>query len=131
MRLMNRLLFTMPLMAESEGAVSELAILKARADVVKAEIDLKRRELESIQAEISKCEWKEIEWTELEDLLKSEFAGRSYRECPRVCASRGDTATYCFITDSGQLQVGPYFYNDRFPRGSSLFVHSEMKPWGA
>lgn len=116
-------------MSDTNQAV-ELAELKALAAVYRAEIELKQQQLKTLTDRIAALEWQPIEWDALEQLLKTEYSGCDYRKCPTVSQRGGLNQTHCSINDKGELVVGPYFHNDRFPRGCSLFIHHARKTWG-
>ncbi len=81
------------------------------------------------QRETLRRDWIPISWSDLESLLKREYPDKGYTETPIVCLKPGDETMYCFITKSGELQVGPYFHNTNFKRGCDLYIHRNRLTW--
>ncbi len=103
--------------------------LKLKVKRLKYEVELKRQELVEAESHLALQMWEPITWGELEALLKQKYAGRKYWENPMVSRWHGSVTSYCFITEYGELQVGPYFNNDQFPRGCDLYIRTDRKPW--
>ena len=108
--------------------------LKAKADLIKAEIKLKEAELESVKEQLVEMEWVPIEWDELKKLLQTEYDGKDYQDCPTVSQKGGRNRTYCSlitmkVSGETELQIGPFYFHDFFPRGKPLYIHHERKTW--
>src|SRR5688572_5559935 len=102
--------------------------LKTKLTTLEEEVRHKCIEKMHLKKEIFEAEWIEFTWDELRDWLKANRPENDYQKNPMV--SNGFHATsYCFLTDSGELQIGSWFHNDQFRRGCPLFVHYQFKSW--
>lgn len=105
--------------------------LKAKLEIKKQEIALKKLELENISDELFKTEWIRFTWDELFLWLKKNKPPESkYYNNPTVKSISGYHSSYCFITDKDELQIGAYYHNDHFPRGEDIYVAYDFRTWG-
>ena len=111
--------------------------IKAKINLLKSEIEVKRLEIESLNNELDEQEWMVISWTDLENWLK-ENGKESRFNNPRVKTTRDkgydrEYQTYCYLSEEpqilGQLIIGGYYYNDRFKRGKDVMVKKDFEPY--
>lgn len=104
----------------------KLAVLKAQKEIKKKEIELKQAEMSSIDTQIFNLEWIEISWVDLEIWVKENGHKSNYDRNP-IIGNRNGNDTYCLLTERGELQVGPYYHNDIFPRGKPVLVKYDFE----
>lgn len=112
---------------EKHQEIENAKLMLAKMEV---ERDLLNKRISWWQEQIAKLEWEPITWDDLEYLIKIEYYGSDYHKNPMVAMSGGRHKTYCFIAEDGKLQVGPFYDNDKFPRGEPLFIHYNREPFG-
>lgn len=118
---------------------SERKMILENRKILEAQLALKKQECDRLSFLIRKNQETEskingfvfISWNDMEKYLK-ENGDNGYENNPIVRAlfddadNRGEYETYCKLKE-GELQIGPYFHNDRFPRGCDLLVNFSRK----
>jgi hypothetical protein len=104
---------------------NKIRILKSKARIKEEEINIAKTELSSIKKELFELEWPLIKWSALEKYLKDNPKDR-YEDNPEVKSCQGHHFSYCRIItegeDAGEMQIGPYYHHDSFPRGGDIRV---------
>lgn len=104
--------------------------LKAELEINEKEIELLEIEGNILSKELRELEWPFMEWADLEKYLKENLHD-DYQLNPEVKSWSGHHWTYCRILTegehAGEMQVGPYYNHDNFPRGEKLRVHYQFK----
>jgi len=111
----------------SENTKYKVEILKSTINIKKEEINIKQKELLELQKELSNIEWIETSWEELKEYLIQNKPDNRYESNPKVF--NGSEYSYCKITETGELQIGPYYDNDNFPRNKPLYVAYDFRPY--
>ena len=103
--------------------------LRSKLKIKIAEINLKELELADIKKELLEAEWVRFTWQQLENWLKENRPKSKYRDNPMVKSLDGYHISHCRLNEEGELQIGPYFHHDNFPRGKDLRVAYDFRPW--
>ncbi len=104
-------------------------IKSLQLQIEKAKIAIREQELKiaQLKKDLFDLEFVKMSWVELEEwLLKN--GHDDYRLNPQVTDKFKHEITYCKIV-GGEMQVGAYYNNDRFPRGCDLYVSRNFKPY--
>lgn len=110
---------------------TKVLTLKAQIKVKEAEILLNEQEKKNLENELFDNEWLEFTWEQLEKWLKENRPNYKYTLCPVVCnGKQWQSKDYCFINKDGNLQIGAYESNDRFPKSKNIFVAYDFRNWG-
>lgn len=101
--------------------------IRQKIKITEAEIELKKSELGRLHKELFEAEYIPITWEGLKQWLIENRPENDYAQNP-IIANEWRDKSYCLIKD-GQLRIGAYFHNDKFPRGCKLFVHNKYAAW--
>jgi len=112
----------------SENTKYKVEILKSTINIKKEEINIKQKELLELQKELSNIEWIETSWEELKDWIINNRPNNDYQSNPKVKNKQG-IYSYSVINENGELQIGPYYDNDNFPRNKPLYVAYDFRPY--
>ncbi len=103
--------------------------LRSKLKIKEEERNLKQLEITALNKELFDAEWVKFTWQELESWLKENRPENDYEKNPVISNSSGWHKTYCKLTDTDELQVGPYYNHDNFPRGKDLYVAYDFRNW--
>lgn len=111
-----------------ETVKTRIKVRLARLRSQEAELAETNALLKQDFAELFDLEWRIISWAELENWLKVNRPDNDYQLNPRVAPLSKDTFhyTYCKLGSNGELQIGPYYHNDKFPRGGDLYIRHDL-----
>ncbi|MBC6988945.1 hypothetical protein [Hymenobacter sp. BT491] len=108
----------------------EIEEVKKKQKRIRLQIELAKatiNELDAQEKELEDSLWVCVAWADLEAYLKKNGQGEHYDLNPEVRSANGTYVDYCKLNDQGELQVGSYRNNDRFPRGGLLRVRKDLK----
>lgn len=101
--------------------------LNEKIKILSSEINLKKAEISKLRKQIFENNYVKMSWNDLEKWLLENDRG-DYNKNPRITDSDNCFVEYCKIVN-GELQVGGYYNNDRFPRGRDLYVSRNFAPY--
>lgn len=114
---------------ENSERLRKINELNSKIRISQEEIKLKNLEQSSLRQELFDLEWPIMKWDELTIWLKENRPENDYQKNPTVISLDGHNIDYCKLTEDGELQIGPYFHRDHFPRGTSVRVSYDFKSW--
>lgn len=101
--------------------------LNERINILNSEIKLKQIEISKLRQQIFDNDFVKMSWDDFEKWLLENDRG-DYNKNPKITDESNFFVEYCKIVN-GKLQVGAYYYNDRFPRGKDLYVSRDFSPY--
>jgi len=104
-----------------------VSTLESKMRIVKEEIKLKELELSKLSNEIFDARMIKFTWNELKEWLLKNRPENDYKNNPIV--SNDTHVTYCYIDKDGELCIGAFGGDDRFPRGCDLYVPYNFTSW--
>lgn len=104
---------------------SELQYKNAQIALKEAEIKILKQEEFELELKL----WKEVSWEGLANYLKDNPNSYDCNPVVRNNYMQESRYTYCKLNDKGELELGGYYHNDRFPRGSVIYIRRDRQSW--